>query len=93
MMRPNFWTVLAIILISSGGAMLGRALSRSAAQKINRAQLLAGLLSGITSIGIGVTFSMSRTGDSHAEWIRLACILPFAAAIFVEARERSRIKQ
>jgi len=92
MMNPTLRTVIAIVLISLGGAILGRALGRWAQRKLTRTQLLAGIVSGAASIGIGVTFRMNRTGNSYTEWIELACILAFTAGILIDARERGRLR-
>lgn len=90
-MKYPLWLVVSIVLISLGGAMLGRVLTRWVRHKLTRAQLLAGLVTGIAAVGIGVTIRLSRTGHPNADWVRLGFVLVLTAGILLESRERSRL--
>ncbi|MEO7216721.1 MAG: hypothetical protein ABI026_00865 [Gemmatimonadaceae bacterium] len=58
MTTVNFWTILTIVIISLGGAMLGRTRSYWVQRKITRMQVVARLLSGGAAIGISTAIRM-----------------------------------
>lgn len=92
-MTPSFRMILSIIIISLGGALLGRVLVRWAKQRITRDQVVPGLLTGGAAVGIGSAFRVNGPDNPTAGWVQLGCVLLFVAGVLLDVRQRSRMKQ
>ena len=88
-MHGNFWLFLTIGVISAGGAMIGRALSRWAEWAISRSEALAQLVMGIGAVGAGVTMSTQSREPVDTSGLRCGCILVVMAGMLIQARLRS----